>query len=583
LKKLGNPTNLTGDQIWRLFKGNESGHEIPLEFITNFAQERNISLDMNSFDRIFIADNEKALKNMKNTREENTLFIELATKLKDVPKTDDSFKYLFELDDKNSTVKIEKPLKAKILSLSVKKANNNYAFENKFENKDECILVLDKTSFYPESGGQASDRGYLKDESSNLLIRIDKVLNVMGYSFHIGQVESCGDNEQIINRQLVCLIDEHYRYETTLNHTGIHLLNHSIRKCFQDEKSIMQTHSSAKNDSFRFEFKFYKTFTKPSLSDLKQIETLCNDLIRKELPIYTEENVYLEKETEKRKNELLNYPVRKLNDILYPKRVRIVSIGKAWKEFSSPSHADSNQTDFSAELCCGTHATNTSQLRNVVLSHFNVVGDSSYEIQCFTASQAEEAKQNDKLVLDYLNEMKNLSETSTNESTFDKLNKLNEISDRSIKIENIFKTQPVSYLVLQETKAQSVKYRPSKSVLQNTLKKYIQEQLEKNKQEKQLSRLKQIKVRTSLQSDMIVNTLKKMDNLVGDQVLLIHNEYRSHLIVYTASDSMKNYLDRIQVELQKSTHGNSLIETNKNYRVLKCSVIEDKFLNEILN
>jgi alanyl-tRNA synthetase len=236
--------------------------------------------------------------------------------------------------------------------------------------------VLDKTSFYTESGGQASDRGYLKDESSNLSIRIDKVLNVMGYSFHIGQVESSGDYKQIDNRQVACLIDEHNRFETTLNHTGIHLLNHSIRKCYKDEESIIQTHSSAKNDSFRFEFKFYKTFTKPTLSDLKNIETYCNDLIGKELPIYTVESVYLEKEMHKNENGLLNYPVRKLNDILYPKSVRVVSIGQVWKEFSSQTYTNSN--DFSAELCCGTHATNTNQLRNVVLSHFNVVGDSSY-------------------------------------------------------------------------------------------------------------------------------------------------------------------------------------------------------------
>ncbi len=575
LRKIGNPNRLTGDQIWRLFKGDESGHEIPLEFIINYAKEHNMSLDMDSFDRIFLTENEKALKNMKNSRDENTMFIELATKLKDLPKTDDSFKYSFKLDVTNSKVLSEKPFKANILSLSVKKPNKSYEFVNKLENKDECILLLDKTSFYPESGGQVSDRGYLKDESSNLLIRIDKVLNVMGYSFHVGQVESCGDNQELKNREIQCHIDEHHRFETTLNHTGIHLLNHSIRKYLKDEESIIQTHSSAKNDSFRFEFKFYKNFTKPSLSDLKQIETLCNDLIRKELPIYTVENVYLEKEMEKRKSGLLNYPVRKLNDLLYPKSVRIVSIGKEWNAFLSQTHTSSN--DFSAELCCGTHATNTNQLKNVVLSHFNVVGDSSYEIQCLTGSKADEAKQNDKLVLDYLYEMKTLSETLTNETRLNKLDKLNEISDRSIKIENIFKTQPVSYLVLQEIKAQSVKYRPSKSVLQNALKKYIQEQLENSKEVEKKSNLKHILVKTSLQYDLIVNTLKKMDNLIGERILLIQNEYRSHLILYTASNTIQKYLDTTQDELQKLIDESStLIEANNNYQVFKYSNFKDK-------
>ena len=86
-----------------------------------------------------------------------------------------------------------------------------------------------------------------------------------------------------------------------------------------------------------------------------------------------------------------------------------------------------------------------------------------------------------------------------------------------------------------------------------------------------------------MQHDLIVNTLRKMDNLVGDRVLLVYNEYRSHLILYTASDSTKNYLDTIQAELQKFNHENSLIEASKNYRVLKCLHLNDKTLNQVLN
>jgi alanyl-tRNA synthetase len=100
LNKLNNPNKLTGEQIWKLFKGDGSGSEISIDFINEFCRKKEISLDIEGFDRIFLVNNEKALKNMKNIRKDNTVFIELSSKLKQlfVQPTQTAYKYDFELD-----------------------------------------------------------------------------------------------------------------------------------------------------------------------------------------------------------------------------------------------------------------------------------------------------------------------------------------------------------------------------------------------------------------------------------------------------------------------------------------------------
>jgi alanyl-tRNA synthetase len=98
LKKLNNPSALTAEQVWKLFKGDNSGEEIPIEFIKKVCDERRVEVDTLGFEKLLLVEHEKSLKNLKNLRKDNSHFIELATRLTNVPRTDDSFKYLFELN-----------------------------------------------------------------------------------------------------------------------------------------------------------------------------------------------------------------------------------------------------------------------------------------------------------------------------------------------------------------------------------------------------------------------------------------------------------------------------------------------------
>ena len=111
------------------------------------------------------------------------------------------------------------------------------------------------------------------------------------------------------------------------------------------------------------------------------------------------------------------YPVRRLDDVLYPDLVRIVSVGKEWSDFTSTStSSDSNSSDsdssfnYSAEYCGGTHATNTGDLRKMKITRMTVVGDSSFELEAASGREAFEIELNDRVALDILEQMSKLKQ-----------------------------------------------------------------------------------------------------------------------------------------------------------------------------
>ena len=97
------------------------------------------------------------------------------------------------------------------------------------DTSDECIIVLDKTIFYPESGGQTSDKGALVNTAHNVSMNIDNVFQIQNYVFHIGRISSEHANRSLnINEQIECQVDPERRHDTTINHSAVHLLNHAI-------------------------------------------------------------------------------------------------------------------------------------------------------------------------------------------------------------------------------------------------------------------------------------------------------------------------------------------------------------------
>ena len=95
--------------------------------------------------------------------------------------------------------------------------------------QSEFILIMDKTNFYPNSGGQASDSGVVKFKNGSVFNVID-VFHIRGYSFHVGKWENPNDMTVINENEVVKTeINSSARYSTTMNHTAVHLLNHALR------------------------------------------------------------------------------------------------------------------------------------------------------------------------------------------------------------------------------------------------------------------------------------------------------------------------------------------------------------------
>ncbi len=471
---------MTGEQIWKLFKGDGSGEEISIDFIIDHCNKKNINLDMNKFDQIFFMDNEKSLRNMKNIRKDNSAFIELSTQLKkmNIKSTNNSYKYMFSLDSEKKEANFREAgidtsytLDSKILAIAVKKSQQSkYNLVDSIDYAtncmDDCVIILEKTNFYPESGGQMADQGFLQVPNQSIKIDINQVYHIQDYSFHIGKILVDDNNtmeqsnEKIFaSNQIKCHVNKAIRYETAMNHTSVHLLNHAIRSHYKNEHSIIQLNSTVKNNGIKFEFSFNQHLTKPTSNDMQSIETICKKLIEKSMPIFINENVDFEKT-----NMNYFYPVRTLKDVLYPFKVRVVSIGAPWSSFTESKNISEkilSEIDYSAELCCGTHAENTSQLADFSITYFNSNGDSTFEIEACTSSTALQVRKNDQLVNKYFNEMVDLFKL-TNKSELDltkaELNYLfNQIADRSILIENIFKQQPVSYSLKMTVKEESIK------------------------------------------------------------------------------------------------------------------------------
>lgn len=217
--------------------------------------------------------------------------------------------------------------------------------------------------------------------------------------------------------------------------------------------------------------------------------------------------------------------------------------------------------DVSAELCCGTHASNTGQLGRLCLTSFHVVGDSTFEIEGQIGQEAVKIQQRDQELLGYLEDMNKLNELATKLGDNPTLyhQKLTEIARISIQVEEIIKKSTTSYLVSHRVKEESVKYRPSKNKLQNALKRVLDQELSKEGSN-------MVELESVLMPDQVVSVLSKVAS--NRPVLAVTNLYRRQIVLFSKTGD-QNALNKQQDLLQNKT-GNQLKVslTGKNFRVL---------------
>ena len=192
---------------------------------------------------------------------------------------------------------------------------------------EEAALILDKTTFYAESGGQVGDIGVITSEGFTFEVT-DTVKTASGVYLHVGQVT---DGLAKVGTDVKVLVDEDTRWATMRNHSAAHLLQAALREVLGTH--VEQAGSFVSPTVSRFDFSHFSAMTP---DEIKAVEQKVNAKILENLPV-TMTEMPIE---EAKKLGAMALFGEKYGDI-----VRVVKMG-----------------DFSTEFCGGTHVDNTGRL-----------------------------------------------------------------------------------------------------------------------------------------------------------------------------------------------------------------------------
>lgn len=203
---------------------------------------------------------------------------------------------------------------------------------------EQGVIVLDKTPFYAESGGQVGDSGVVKNGDGNVFLVADTSKNADGIYLHSGNVSkgviSVGDS---VNASL----NEFRRASIMKNHTAAHLLQAALRQVLGTH--VEQAGQLVNEKEVRFDFTHFNPMT---TDELVKVEMLVNQFIMQAQPVVMQE---MPIEEAKKMGAMMLFG-EKYGDI-----VRVVKAG-----------------DFSTEFCGGTHVANSGEL-----GLFKIVSESS--------------------------------------------------------------------------------------------------------------------------------------------------------------------------------------------------------------
>lgn len=192
----------------------------------------------------------------------------------------------------------------------------------------EVQVVLNRTPFYAESGGQIGDKGYFNAESESLSVRIDDVKKESDFFVHFGIVER---GMLRVGDKVTAQIDNSGRRRVQANHTATHLLQAALRQIVDD--SISQAGSMVSFDRLRFDFNSPRAVT---ASELEQIEDTINSWIAE---AHVAEVAQMPIDQAREKGAIAMFG-EKYGDV-----VRVIDF-----------------PGVSMELCGGTHVSNTAEI-----------------------------------------------------------------------------------------------------------------------------------------------------------------------------------------------------------------------------
>lgn len=246
-------------------------------------------------------------------------------------------------------------------------------------------IVLDKTSFYYESGGQIYDTGSIT-LANGVTVAVNNSQIFAGYVVHSGFVTGGS-----ISVGSTCTVSVDYERRSLVapNHTMTHVLNYALRHVLCEEgksgaktvvTAIDQKGSLVDEDKLRFDFSWNGPLTSVQLA---RIEEVVNDKIKSALPVYSEV-VALASAKE----------IGSLRSVFgerYPDPVRVISVGADIQVMLADPKSDQWNAN-SVEFCGGTHLTNTKEAELFVLAEETGIAKGIRRITAFTRRAAAQSK-----------------------------------------------------------------------------------------------------------------------------------------------------------------------------------------------
>lgn len=348
---------LDGKQIWRLY----DTYGFPVDLTELMAEEKGLKIDSADFEKAKKESYEASKRGgKKNLGNDMKLNVHLLSELNDenTQKTDDSYKY----GNENTESRILKLYNGEAFVDTIDQAGQKFG------------VILDKTCFYAEQGGQEYDTGKIViDDVAEFNVENVQLYN--GFVFHTGTLI---EGSFSVKDQVIASYDELRRFPIKNNHTGTHILNFALRETLGNE--VDQKGSLVAPNKLRFDFSHKKAL---SIDEVKKVEDICNRQIAENLLVYSKE---VDLETAKSING-----VRAVFGETYPDPVRVVSVGKPIEDLlADPSNSEWQR--YSVEFCGGTHVTKTNDIKYFVILEESGIAKGIRRIVAVTGTEAVEAQ-----------------------------------------------------------------------------------------------------------------------------------------------------------------------------------------------
>ncbi|GAA5525622.1 alanine--tRNA ligase [Microbulbifer aestuariivivens] len=229
---------------------------------------------------------------------------------------------------------------------------------DRLEEGEEGAVVLDRTPFYAESGGQVGDCGYLQQDGGRF--EVADCTKQGGHHLHSGKMLQ---GALAVGDTVEAEVAAEVRQSTALNHSATHLLHAALRKVLGEH--VSQKGSLVDSERLRFDFSHPEAVT---TKQLHAIEALVNGQIRANTPVQTEET---DIETAKRKGAMALFGEK------YGDTVRVLSMGR-----------EEDGDAFSVELCGGTHVARTGDIGLLRIVGESGIASGQRRIEAVTGAHA---------------------------------------------------------------------------------------------------------------------------------------------------------------------------------------------------